>query len=331
MPHSRYRIGELARAAAVSVQTLRHYDKIGLLQPSTVSPSGYRLYSDADRTRLDLIRALRSLDFDLKTIARLVHGTVDLAGAAKMHLAALEFQARTLNRRRAILRLMMREGREITTARLGRLQALSTLDRFDREKFLRENLRKRLSSTSSAVAEGIFALLANLPDDLTDGQLEAFLELAELVSEPAFLARYQKREHASASRSQATVSDKWRGQQDAVFSGPARAARARIDPESTEGRAILAKWLRQFARLNGRAITRGRNWLVEEARSVLAQLDDPAASQEARFWDLMAVLRPELTTRGISVSWKWIRAALASAAVARTRHPLSHRGNDRKK
>ena len=43
-----YRVGELARQAQVSVRTLRHYDKIGLLKPAERSTAGYRLYGAAD-------------------------------------------------------------------------------------------------------------------------------------------------------------------------------------------------------------------------------------------------------------------------------------------
>ncbi|MYB83455.1 MAG: MerR family DNA-binding transcriptional regulator, partial [Chloroflexi bacterium] len=42
-PHP-YRIGELAARVGVSVRTLHHYDRLGLVQPSARSEAGYRLY-----------------------------------------------------------------------------------------------------------------------------------------------------------------------------------------------------------------------------------------------------------------------------------------------
>lgn len=51
----------------IGTDTLRGYDKIGLLKPSRIS-NGYRLYSVQDLYQLNLIRDLRNLDFSLKAI-----------------------------------------------------------------------------------------------------------------------------------------------------------------------------------------------------------------------------------------------------------------------
>jgi MerR family transcriptional regulator, thiopeptide resistance regulator len=63
------RIGTVARAAGMTVRTLRHYDEIGLLVPSGRTEGGYRLYSDADVRRLYRIVALRRLGFALGDVA----------------------------------------------------------------------------------------------------------------------------------------------------------------------------------------------------------------------------------------------------------------------
>ena len=46
-----YTVGQVARAARVTVRTLHHYDEIGLLRPSGRTPAGYRLYDEADLDR----------------------------------------------------------------------------------------------------------------------------------------------------------------------------------------------------------------------------------------------------------------------------------------
>ena len=61
-----YQIGEAARRAGVTVETLRHYDRIGLVTPSQVDPqSGYRYYTDAEIDQVQVIRYLRSIRFSL--------------------------------------------------------------------------------------------------------------------------------------------------------------------------------------------------------------------------------------------------------------------------
>jgi DNA-binding transcriptional MerR regulator len=68
-----WRIGQLARMAGVSDRTLRHYDKIGLLNPAAVDRvTGYRWYGAAELTRLERIRGLRRLGLSLRQIADLV-------------------------------------------------------------------------------------------------------------------------------------------------------------------------------------------------------------------------------------------------------------------
>ncbi len=63
-----YTTGEFARKANVSVRTIRYYDKQGLLKPSSVNESGYRLYSDEDFARLQKILTLKYLGFSLEEI-----------------------------------------------------------------------------------------------------------------------------------------------------------------------------------------------------------------------------------------------------------------------
>ncbi|MGW7525924.1 MerR family transcriptional regulator [Streptomyces sp. NPDC054783] len=64
-----YSVGQVSAFAGVTVRTLHHYDKEGLLSPSERSPSGYRLYSDADLARLQQILFYRELGCPLDEIA----------------------------------------------------------------------------------------------------------------------------------------------------------------------------------------------------------------------------------------------------------------------
>ncbi|WP_229399586.1 MerR family transcriptional regulator [Micromonospora okii] len=67
-----YTVGEVARAAGVTVRTLHHYDEIGLLSPSGRTPAGYRRYDDADLERLQLVRHYRELGFPLDEITAIL-------------------------------------------------------------------------------------------------------------------------------------------------------------------------------------------------------------------------------------------------------------------
>lgn len=63
-----YSIKEVARLTGVSARTLRHYDTIGLLKATRNPENDYRLYSQKDLERLQLILFFRELQFPLKDI-----------------------------------------------------------------------------------------------------------------------------------------------------------------------------------------------------------------------------------------------------------------------
>ena len=73
MSHRRlHTIGQVAALAGVTVRTLHHYDRIGLLVPANRSGSGYRLYGRADLERLQQIRLLRELHFGLEAVGQML-------------------------------------------------------------------------------------------------------------------------------------------------------------------------------------------------------------------------------------------------------------------
>jgi MerR family transcriptional regulator, thiopeptide resistance regulator len=65
-------VGEVAALAGVTVRTLHHYDRIGLLSPSDRSAAGYRCYAPADLDRLHRILVYRELGFPLEEVATLL-------------------------------------------------------------------------------------------------------------------------------------------------------------------------------------------------------------------------------------------------------------------
>lgn len=61
-------ISQVAELTGISTRTLQYYDEIGLLKPSELTPSGYRLYGDQALQRLQQILFFKELDFKLKDI-----------------------------------------------------------------------------------------------------------------------------------------------------------------------------------------------------------------------------------------------------------------------
>ncbi len=65
-------VGGIAREAGVGIDTVRYYERIGLMPPPSRSPSGYRQYRRADVERLKFIRQAKRLGFSLEEVARLI-------------------------------------------------------------------------------------------------------------------------------------------------------------------------------------------------------------------------------------------------------------------
>jgi Hg(II)-responsive transcriptional regulator len=66
------KIGEIAKRCGVGVETIRYYEREGLLLAPERRPSGYRQYDDATIERLDYIRRAKELGFTLAEIRELL-------------------------------------------------------------------------------------------------------------------------------------------------------------------------------------------------------------------------------------------------------------------
>ena len=96
-------IGSLARRASVSIDTVRYYEKSGLLAPGARLPSGYRRYGDEQVSRLRFIRRAQELGFTLKDIRELLglskqRDVARVKRAAQKKLADVEARLAALTR-----------------------------------------------------------------------------------------------------------------------------------------------------------------------------------------------------------------------------------------
>jgi MerR family transcriptional regulator, mercuric resistance operon regulatory protein len=99
-----YTIGELARAAGVNVETVRFYERRGLLrQPER--GDGYRRYPESDLDRLRFVRRAKVLGFTLAEITELLDAasagaTDDVVAAARDRLASVDVEIAALQDQR---------------------------------------------------------------------------------------------------------------------------------------------------------------------------------------------------------------------------------------
>ena len=81
---------EFAKLSGVTVRTLHHYDRMGLLKPTRYTGAGFRLYSENDFARLEQIVALKFIGFSLNEIKNILkRGTSDLATTLRRQREAI--------------------------------------------------------------------------------------------------------------------------------------------------------------------------------------------------------------------------------------------------
>jgi MerR family mercuric resistance operon transcriptional regulator len=114
-------IGRLARAAGVHVETIRYYQRRGLLATPRKPPGGIRLYPPETLARLRFIKRAQQLGFALREIRELLAlgggRCTDTRQLAETHLAQIEQRLRDLGKMRRTLAGLIRRcrsGRERT-------------------------------------------------------------------------------------------------------------------------------------------------------------------------------------------------------------------------
>lgn len=118
------KIGELARAAATQVETIRYYERQGLLPKVERSEGNYRIYNESDAARLLFIRRCRTLDMTLDEIRLLLRfrdapaencaGVNTLLDEHVRHVAARIRELRQLERQLKALREQCEDVREMS-------------------------------------------------------------------------------------------------------------------------------------------------------------------------------------------------------------------------
>ncbi|EWC41387.1 MerR family DNA-binding protein [Pseudomonas stutzeri] len=103
-------IGKLSQATSVNVETIRYYERIGLLAAPSRTSSGYRTFSEQDAARLRFIKRGRELGFSLDEIRTLVgladqpgHACTDVDRLVQSHLLEVRQRIADLQRLEAEL------------------------------------------------------------------------------------------------------------------------------------------------------------------------------------------------------------------------------------
>jgi DNA-binding transcriptional MerR regulator len=284
-------IGELSSRTGLPVRTIRFYSDRGILPPAERSDAGYRLYGPDALARLALVRTLRDLGVDLATIRRVLARELSVADVAAAHAAALDAQIRLLRVQRAVLGAVARRGSD--PQEMQTMHRLAQLSDDERKRIVAEFLDEAFAGldVEPGFERRMRSAAPELPDDATPEQVDAWIELAQLVQDPDFRARIR-----AMSEQHAATRGEPQGDHRAAAALLAEKADLSAAPGSPEAEAIVAELLPAFG---------------NPPRAQLA--DRLAAGTDARaerYWQLLAIVNgwPPIPTT--VPAWEWFIDAL---------------------
>lgn len=182
-------IGELARTTGLTVRTIRYWSDEGVLTPVTRSTGGYRLYDAESAARLELIRTLRELGLGLADVRKVLDGERTVAEVAAAHVVALDARIRSLRVTRAVLSTVARRGS--TAEEMTLMNKLARLSAAERRRIVDDFMTEIFEGLDAAdpdIRTRLRFAAAELPDDPTPEQVDAWVEMAEMIQDPEFRA-----------------------------------------------------------------------------------------------------------------------------------------------
>lgn len=286
-------IGELSARTGLPVRTIRFYSDRGVVPPAERSEAGYRLYGPDALARLGLVRTLRDLGVDLATIQRVLERELAVADVAAAHAAAIDAQIRVLRVQKAVLQAVARRGSD--PEELKRMHRLAQLSAEERRRIVADFLDHVFDGTDvdPAFAARVRSAAPDLPEDPSPEQVEAWIELAELVQDPDFRARVRAMSEQSAG---SPPPGEMRATAALVAERGGAALREGVAPGSPEAEAVVAELLPAFG---------------DAGRAELA--DRLAAGTDARaerYWQLLATINGWPPVPTTVPAWEWFIAAL---------------------
>jgi DNA-binding transcriptional MerR regulator len=301
-------IGELARLSGLPVKTIRYYSDIGLVPESGRTGSGYRRYDQACLVRLEFVRTLRELGLDLSTVARVLDHGDDLQVIAAAHADAVSAQIRVLKLRRAALRALAR--RPASPPEVDRMNRIAQATADERRRIIDGFLDSIFDGVPDVPSARDFqarmrAVSADLPDEPSEEQIDAWIELAELVRDPDFQQRLRTMGQRSfGGAAPATPPDQAGRLAELVFRRAQEAIDAGVEPTSPEAAGLVDELVSAYSTAAGRRVD------AEYRQELLDQATLAYEPRAERYWQLLATINGWPPIQPRMHLWGWYTQAL---------------------
>lgn len=238
-----FKVREFAEKAGVTVRTLHHYDRLGLLKPSGRTEAGYRLYADRDFARLQQIVTLKFIGLPLREIKALLDdddSDLDLA-------ATLRLQKQLLQEKRWQVGM-----------------AIQAIEEAERSMSVQSTQSPDLSALKKII-------------EVMERQNN--MEWTKKYYSPEAQAKIAERATTFTPEMQAEVSKKW----NELFSDIEIAMQAGEDPSSAKAKELARRWTELLKGFTGGdpAVQKGVNSLYADKSNWPKTFEQPFSNEVA--------------------------------------------------
>ncbi|MEO3805633.1 MerR family transcriptional regulator [Nonomuraea sp. B1E8] len=324
-----YAIGDVARRTGLNVSAIRYYSDAGIIAPTQTTEAGHRLYDIRAIARLELVRTLRDLGTGLDDARRLLDGETSLHDLVVTHLELVERQERDLRARRAVLRTLVKQGG--TAAQAALMHKLVSMPDEERERLVDDfwNEVGEGLDVPSGFVDRLRTMRPRLPEDPSAAQLEAWIELADLVQGEEFrraVRSYLQDTYGTFPGSSVAAAPVW----DFIHKDGAKigeelvaAYRSGMAPDSPRARELVVRMASAAAEaMDAQSTTEQRErlarafLLVEQLRREDAQEEERYDATHGRYLSLVELINdtPPRTGEDDPAIFTWIASALRASA-----------------
>ncbi|MGH3094919.1 MAG: MerR family transcriptional regulator, partial [Streptosporangiales bacterium] len=261
---------------------------------------------------LALVRTLRELGVDLATVQRVLAREVSVTEVAEAHADALDVHIATLRLHRAVLRTVARRG--ATPKELELMNKVAQMTAEERRRLVHDFLDETFGTVDdpSGVEQRMRQAMPDLPDEPGTEQVEAWVELAELVQDPGFRARTREMAEKGAemhARGDApSEEESWQASRTVMDKAGAALADG-VEPASEGARPVIDELTA------GMAGARDDPSSPAFRRELADRLETFSDRRVERYWQLIGTINGwGCTIPSAAAEYEWFVAGLRASA-----------------
>lgn len=301
MVNYQYTIGQVSRHSGIPVRRIRFYCDEGLLPRIDRSESGYRLFDDEDLTTLVMIQVLRDADLSLDAIRSVINKQKSINDVLDIRLHEIEASIAAQKRIATTIRVALRSSNP-TSEDLRRIWLMSNISKAGYVSSIHDFLNKVSEGSNVNSSWGNKILKSstfNLPEDPSGDQVDAWMELQQLMNDQNFIINVRKYAEDSRDNQQSIMMDELI---EKIIPKVLEVRKNGLGETTQEAKAIADEYISLWANAYGVELDE-----VEIKRQSRMQHEHRKVMQP--YWNLICKLNGKPDALKLKPEWQWLTDA----------------------